>query len=133
MSVLGTWPRDTVTVGNAAAKFGGRGAFWFGPLGMYSVRFCKSKLAWRPKRSSIGDHSSYRRPMLMVNLEFTFQSSCAYHAHALFCDETKFVVEMLPLSIWPSSADAIGSPVTVLMAAPVVPLVVSGKAVWFWL
>src|ERR1700751_923044 len=87
MSVLGTWPRETLMVGNAVEKFGGSGRSWFGPFGMKRVRLWRSKLAWCPKRSSIGDHNSYRSPRLMVSLRLTFQSSCAYHAHADFCEE----------------------------------------------
>src|SRR5450432_2402835 len=120
-------------LGKAVAKFGGRGRSWFGPLGIKRVKVCKSKLACRPKRSSIGDHNSYRKPRLTVNFEFTFQSSCAYPAHAVLWEEMKFVVEMLPLSNCPSRAEAMGSPVTVLIAAPVLPLEVSGNAVSFWL
>ena len=62
---------------------------------------CRSKFACRPNRSSIGDHSSYRSPRLMVSLGLTFQSSCAYHAQADFCDDTKLVVEILALSSCP--------------------------------
>src|SRR6266567_1371601 len=100
---------------------------------MKRVRLCKSKLAWCPNRSSMGENSSYRRPRLTVNFEFTFQSSCAYHAHDVFWEETKLVVEALPLSSCPMRADAIGSPVTVLICWPVVPFAVDGNAVWFWL
>src|SRR5262249_38278334 len=85
---------------------------------MYRVMVCRSKFAWRPKRSPIGDHNSYRRPMFRVSLREIFQSSCAYPAQATFWEEMKFVVEMEALSTCPSRAEAIASPVLAATVGP---------------
>src|ERR1700727_2660623 len=67
--------------------------------------------------------------MFTVIFEVSFQSSCAYPAKATFCDETKFVVEMLPLSRTPKRADAIASPVRLLTLDPLEALLPEGNAV----
>src|SRR3954453_16605358 len=128
-----TSPRDTRTFGNEAAKFGGSGRSCCLPFGMYSVIVCRSKFACRANRSPIGDHSSYRNPRFSVSLRDTFQSSCTYPAHATFCDEMKFVVDTVALSICPSSADAIASPVLAATVGPSDDALLDGNAVWLLL
>src|SRR3954471_19360360 len=125
-----TSPRDTFTFGNAAAKFGGSGRSCCFPFGMYRVCDTRSKFDCRPKRSPMGVHNSYRSPMFSVSFRDTFQSSCTYAANAFFCDEMKLVVEMVELSIWPRSADAIASPVLAATVGPSDEARVEGNAVW---
>src|SRR4051794_19726791 len=100
---------------------------------MYSVNVFRSKLDCRPKRSPMGDQSSYRSPRFSVSLRDTFQSSCTYPAHAIFCDEMKLVVETIELSICPSNADAIASPVLAATVGPSEEVLVEGNAVWLLL
>src|ERR1051325_6808133 len=123
-----TSPRETFTFGNEAAKFGGNGRSCCLPLGIYSVIVCRSKFAWRANLSPIGDNNSYRKPIFSVSFRVTFQSSCTYPAHATFCDEMKLVVETVALSIWPSRADAIASPVLADTVGPSEDVLVDGNA-----
>jgi hypothetical protein len=71
--------------------------------------------------------------MFSVNRRDTFQSSWTYIAQAFFCDEMKFVVETVALSICPSSADAIASPVLAATVGPSDEARVDGNAVWLLL